>query len=239
MKNLNWIISVSLLVIISSNSIIEINDDNYYNTIYSSKDNWIVVFYALTSITCFKALENTELIIYSKKYEDFKFASINCNESPKICMTYEIKQVPLIMRIKNEQRIFLAHYPNLDNIQEFMNADLTETELSPVLELISQFKYIIGTITGFIEGMDDHINKVLIEKEYSFRWKIEYTIISLVALMIIMILVEVGLIKLCFRLKRGKVKKIDERLQKDKEEINKTLKETEQAEKDDEPKKEK
>lgn len=197
------------LVLSYSCGVIDINDSNYHDFVYSVDQNWILTFTLPTCPHCKKALDSLNKVADEAEEEDnqkFSFGKINCSESNYLCITYNIQAVPHIVKIVNGRKIIMKSYPSYETLKSFLFVEHDETEGEPTPKIIGVLDFGLRMMQELIKASNEFMNHQLKERGFQFEWNSYMSVGLFVAILLGMIGIEI-LIIFCFCSKRLKEQK--------------------------------
>lgn len=203
-------IFLSLIIIVLSNTqlassqLVELNDSNFHEVVLSNPNNWFVIFTIPTCPHCKKAKELLSKVADELETEDYKIAEINCDQNHSVCMSFEIRHVPFMIKVLNDKYIKFESYPNKENVIEFMEMSHMENEM---LELPAQLGYLNLFLRVFSEAakmISDWINIQLKERNIDIEINSNHAYFFMLFCLSFMILTEVIVIICCCGPKKSK-----------------------------------
>ena len=210
-------------------------------------EKWIIVFYLPSCPHCKVAVDQLDKIsanenIYNNAKEEnidldekekknsenkdkdkeddltVKFGKVDCDVNTLLCVSYNIKQVPHIVKLQNERMIVFNTYPSIPEIKKFIKAEHYENETAPIPELLSYFYFVLKLLHEGLNLSTDYVNNLLNKYEINLVWTNQYSLIAFAFFMVLLIIVEIMVISCCCNRDRSdKRKKLEEMIAKSKE----------------------
>lgn len=233
------------------NKLEEINDSNYSKLVSSySKLNekWLLIFYLPSCPHCKIALEQISKLASNRlelnKNEEhldldennnnnktdkedhdnnnnINFGKIDCDVNTLLCVSYDIKQVPYIVKIENNRMIVFKSYPSIPELNKFIKAEHDESDTYPVPEMLSYVYFGLKLLHEGLNLFSEYINNFLQLKNINLKWTNQYSLIAFAVFLVILIIFEILLITCCCNKISTKRKNIENKILKnDKNDLN-------------------
>lgn len=194
---------ISMCLCLSHNAplfIEELTDSNYAGIVDLSKsqDKWIIVFYLPNCPHCTKTLEYLQKIENNEYgFENLKLGRIDCNSNSFLCVTYQIKTVPHIVKLIDNKLVVYKGFPGLNEIVSFVNREHTIEEVEEIPQLLSYIQFGVKILEEGLHLFNDYMTTKVKEYGFEFEWTSSFSLLLLISGIALMILLEVIVLVYC------------------------------------------
>ena len=188
----------------------DINSTNFYESLKIKEQSLVIFRLDDTCAVCNRALTNVDKIISNKnesseiKVNDTNFYTVNCKTDYKICLNFNIENLPYTVLIKGDKMKVFSDFPNSSNLLNFiLSEDNFSTDLPQDLSFISYNLLILKKAPIVIA---DYINMNLRNLNINFTWENYHSYIFLTFSTILIISLQYLIIECIFTSKKTSLK---------------------------------
>lgn len=178
----------------------ELNDSNYASIVNSGsqQDKWLIVFYLPSCPHCTKTLEYLDKIQENENsIENIKLGKIDCNSNSILCVSFQIKTVPHIVKLIDNKMIIFKGFPGLNEMISFANKEHAIEEAEDVPSLLSYFQFGAKILEEGLQLFNEFMTSKLKEYDLEFEWSVSLSILLLISGIAFIILIEVVVLVYC------------------------------------------
>lgn len=184
-------------------NIYNLTDSNFSEYINSNtEEKWILIFYLNDCVHCKQAIQSVGNILkisklYSKPENRVNIGKIECEENNFICISYNIKSVPFIVKLENHKMIKFTKNPSDIELKAFIEAEHEVSEVEEIPQILNYFSFYLKILEEGLYIFNDFMNTKLKEFGFDIEWTIQLSIWTICAIILFIVTIEIIIISIC------------------------------------------